>query len=146
MKTKSIFFPAVLLAVAALTGCYSCRICKTDKAVPSVQVIEDITPAESYLLIETNKGNPDFIVLDVRTPEEFEEERLAGAVNIDFYSEDFRSDIESLDRNKTYLVYCKKGMRSRSALDLMAETGFRKAYNMTDGFLGWKEQGFPTVK
>jgi len=108
--------------------------------------IEDITTQEAFTLIQGNQDNPDFVIIDVRTPGEFAGEHIGNATNIDFYSEAFRDMLTNLDKNKTYLVYCKVGGRSGSALDIMAELNFREAYNILGGINQWKTEGLPTVK
>ena len=108
--------------------------------------IEDITPQEAFTLIQNNQNNPDFVIIDVRTPAEFEGEHIENATNIDFYSEAFRDILDTLDKNKTYLIYCKVGGRSGSALDIMAELNFKEVYNILGGMLQWKSEGLPTVK
>jgi len=54
--------------------------------------------------------------------------------------------LNNLDKNKTYLIYCRSGARSGSALDIMAELNFREVYNILGGINQWKAEGFPTVK
>ncbi|GAJ09500.1 unnamed protein product, partial [marine sediment metagenome] len=84
--------------------------------------------------------------IDVRTPGEFTGEHIENATNMDFYSEAFRDKLNNLDKNKTYLIYCKVGGRSGSALDIMAELNFKEAYNLLGGINQWKAEGLPTVK
>ncbi|MBA7661221.1 Thiosulfate sulfurtransferase GlpE [subsurface metagenome] len=108
--------------------------------------IEDITPQEAFTLIQSNQNNPDFVIIDVRTLQEFTEEHIENATNIDFYSEAFLDMLSNLDKNKTYLVYCEVGGRSGSALDIMAELNFKEAYNILGGINQWKAEGLPTVK
>ncbi len=112
----------------------------------TTQIIEDITPQEAYTSIQENQDNPDFVIIDVRTPEEFAEEHIENAINIDFYSETFPDELNIFDKNKIYLIYCRSGRRSASALDIMEELNFREAYNMTGGIIQWQAEGFPTVK
>ena len=108
--------------------------------------IEDITPQEAFTLIQNNQNNPDFVIIDVRTPGEFTGGHIESATNMDFYSEAFRDMLNTLDKNKTYLVYCAVGGRSGSALDIMAELNFKEVYNILGGINLWKAEGFPTVK
>ena len=108
--------------------------------------IEDITPQEAFTLIQNNQDNPDFVILDVRTPEEFAEEHIEDAINLDFRSETFRDELDKLDKSRTYLVHCRSGGRSRNALDIVAELNFREAYNMLGGIIQWKAEGFPTTE
>lgn len=109
------------------------------------QIIEDITPQEAFTLIQDNQNNPDFVIIDVRTPEEFAEEYIENAINMDYYSKTFRDELNNLDKNKTYLVYCRSGKRSGNALDIMKELNFREAYNI-GGIIEWKAAGLPTTK
>ncbi len=110
------------------------------------QIIEDITAQEAFTLIQENLTNPGFVILDVRTPQEFTGGHLGDAVNIDLRAEDFREKVNELDKSKTYLVYCKSGARSRSASDIMEELGFEEGYNMLGGIIQWEAEELPIVK
>lgn len=110
------------------------------------QTIKDVSPKEASTLIENNQNNPVFIIIDVRTPEEFADGHIANADNIDYYSVTFRNDIDKLDKGKTYLIYCRSGNRSGKARDIMAELNFNKVYNMSGGILAWNDEGLPTTK
>ena len=110
------------------------------------QIIENITPQEAFTLIQDNQNNPDFVIIDVRTPEEFAEGHLENAINIDYYSETFRDELNKLDKSKTYLIYCRSGSRSGQTLDIMEELNFREVYNMSGGINQWVAEGLPTVK
>src|SRR4030042_1942402 len=110
------------------------------------QIIADITVQEAFTLIEDNQDNPDFVIIDVRTPGEFAGGHIENATNIDKNSETFRDELNNLDKDKTYLVYCGSGGRSASALAIMEELGFMEAYNMLGGVSQWKAEGLPTTK
>ena len=112
----------------------------------SVPILTTISPKEAADLIQSNRDNPAFVIIDVRTPEEFAGEHIANAVNIDYYAESFKDKISALDKNKTYLVYCLSGSRSRNALKMMAEMGFREVYDISGGIAAWKSEGLPIVK
>ena len=86
------------------------------------------------------------MVLDVRTPEEVAEGHLAGAVNVNFLGENFANEIQTLDKKKTYLLYCKSGNRTRKAADLMQKAGFKHVYMLDGGITAWKDAGKPTEK
>lgn len=81
-------------------------------------------PAEPVAL------DPGTIIIDVRTPAEFAEGHLDGAVNIDVQSADFDAQVSALDPDGSYVVYCRSGNRSRQAIDRMTGLGFT---NMIDG-------------
>ncbi|GAG40313.1 unnamed protein product [marine sediment metagenome] len=135
-------FMVLVLSVSLVIGVALTGGCVRDETA----TIEDITPQEAFTLIQDNQNNPDFVIIDVRTQEEFAGEHIENATNIDFYSETFRDMLNTLDRNKTYLIYCKVGGRSGSALNIMAELNFKKAYNILGGINQWKRKEFPTVK
>lgn len=121
---KKYGFVIVLLAIIVLAaGCSSAALAK------------DITVAQASELIEGNHG---LIILDVRTPEEFQEGHLDGAINIDFKAANFNSEIAKLDTGKPYLVYCRSGKRSAGAMEVMKGAGFREIYNMEGGILAWE--------
>ncbi len=140
MRLKN--FMVLALSASLVIGVTLTGGCVLDETA----VIEDITPQEAFTLIQSNQNNPDFVIIDVRTPGEFAAEHIENAINIDFYSEAFRDMLNNLDKNKTYLIYCKVGGRSGSALDIMAELNFKEAYNILGGINLWKAEGFPTIK
>ena len=106
----------------------------------------EVTPEQAWAMIQQNKNNPRFVILDVRTPKEFFQGHIAKAINIDFYSLSFNQELEKLDPAKTYLVYCLSGGRSRAAQKVMLKMGFKKVYNMTGGILAWSKKGLPVTK
>ena len=106
----------------------------------------NLSPVEARETIGKRAGDPRFVLLDVRTPKEFGEERIAGAVMIDYLSPAFRDEMAKLDREKTYLVYCRTGNRSNGALKVMRELGFRNVLHLAEGITKWKEAGFPTAR
>jgi len=133
----------VLLVVplVLLGGCFN-----QEAANPATQIIEDITLEEAFALIEDNRGNQDFIIIDVRTPEEYAGGHIERAINLDYYSETFADELNQLDKEKTYLIYCRTDHRSGLALDMMAELGFWEVYNLLGGIEQWEEVKLPTVK
>jgi rhodanese-related sulfurtransferase len=105
-----------------------------------------VEPGKARELILENKGNPGFSILDVRTPGEFAEGHLEGAVLVDYRSPRFRQEMAQLDREKTYLVYCRTGNRSAHALETMKDLGFRSIYHLEGGIKRWVEEGLPAVR
>ncbi|WMW64961.1 rhodanese-like domain-containing protein [Nitratidesulfovibrio liaohensis] len=106
----------------------------------------DVTPQEAAAIMEQRRGDDAFMVLDVRTPGEFSEGHLQGARNIDFTSPEFRDRVRSLNRNRTYLVYCRSGNRSTKALEVFRELGFTSVLHMNGGTLAWNAAGLPLEK
>ena len=137
--TRLFVAPLLLLCIFLLTSCAAGQ--KTP-----VANVTDVTAKEAYNLTQQNRPNPDFVILDVRTPQEFGAGHIAGAVNLDFYSPTFRANLGKLDKNKTYLLYCRTGNRSRQALTIMQELKFKIIYHLASGFVGWEAEGLTTVK
>jgi len=109
------------------------KLPKTNKK----QLIKDITPIDASKLIEKYKDDPNFIILDVRTREEFSEDRIANAKNLDFYSRNFEEQLEKMDKEKKYLIYCVSGGRSTKTMEMMKDLGFKEIYNIEGGFTLW---------
>lgn len=86
----------------------------------------------------------DVILVDVRTPEEFTSGHIEGAVNLNFNEKNtFEASLGKLDKNKTYLVYCRSGNRSGQAVALMQTKGFTSLTNLSGGIQSWQSAGFP---
>ncbi|MFC1541238.1 rhodanese-like domain-containing protein [Candidatus Latescibacterota bacterium] len=105
----------------------------------------DLNTEESYDIIQKNKGNRDFVILDVRTPEEYNTVHIEYAINKNYNSSEFKEMLATLDTDKTYIVYCRSGGRSSNALKVMKEMGFKNVYHMLGGITGWLNAKYPTV-
>ncbi len=92
------------------------------KKINEEMVTENLNPGQARDLIIENRGNPDFILLDVCTKGEFGQRHLEDAVNMSFLSPSFKSEIYQMDKNKTYLVYCTVGGRSMMAMRTMKKS------------------------
>ncbi len=96
--------------------------------------------------IKQAKADTTAIILDVRTPEEYKEEHLAGAQQLDFLNNEvFDAGIKLLDKSHTYYVYCRSGKRSHHVCMKMQKQGL-KVFDMEGGILNWKKLGMPTTK
>lgn len=85
-------------------------------------------------------------LVDVRTPEEFAENHLSGALNIDWRGEGFSEKAQNLlDKARPVMVYCRSGRRSAEAAATLDGIGF-KAYNMKGGIMAWVEAKKPMTK
>ena len=113
----------------AMSFSTSCVDTKTDDAV-----VKLITAEEMQSILELE----DVQLIDVRTPEEFEEIRIANARNIDYLSPTFDEDITKLDKNKPIILYCKSGRRSASCAEKLKNAGFKKIYDLEGGISKWK--------
>jgi len=130
--------PALAIGAMLIGGCVG-------KKVPA-QIIKNITPQEASALIQQNQDNPDFIIIDIRTPEAFAQEHIENAINLDYGSQGFQDELDKLDRDKVYLIYCQNGAQSQSALDMMAELNFKEVYTISGGLDQWKAVGLPTIQ
>jgi rhodanese-related sulfurtransferase len=98
----------VALAVIAIAGC----------GASSTATVQKAGAAEAVGMLDSR------VVIDVRTPAEYAAGHVAGAINIDVESGDFASKISALDKEASYLLYCRSGRRSAIAADEMAKAGF----------------------
>jgi len=84
------------------------------------------------------------VLLDVRTKEEVAQARLADTVvNIDFYAPGFQNEIAALDRDQTYVLYCRSGQRTSHVARLMTDLEFTDVRELTGGLIGWVDAGKP---
>ena len=89
---------------------------------------------------------PNGVVLDVRTPEEYAAGHLKAARNLNFYDDDFQAKLNALPKESTYFVYCKSGGRSGRTYAMMKEAGFQKVYDLQGGITQWQAEGLPVAK
>jgi rhodanese-related sulfurtransferase len=137
---------AVLMAALVLSGG-----CALPTPIPTTQTsatpaVKNISSQEVVDFISKNQSNPNFMIIDVRTAEEFAAGHIANAINIDVQLADFESNVGKLDRNKRYLVYCRTGIRSATATQAMARFGFKDIYNLSGGISQLIQDGYPIVK
>lgn len=144
--------PLALLATAVLALAMGASGCSSDTA-DGVSVTAGPT-ASSAPAAGATLDAPDFasalkasdtIILDVRTPAEYAEGHLPGAVNINVESPDFAGQISSLDPSLPYAVYCRSGNRSQVAVDVMAQNGFANIYHLGGGIGAWQQAGGEVV-
>ncbi len=84
-------------------------------------------------------------IIDVRTSGEFHAGHLPDAMLIDFYAKNFVERIKALDKDTTYLLYCRTGNRSGQTLKLMRNLGFKATYNMKGGMNKWAPANYPVI-
>ena len=97
-----------------------------------LEVVNVSTPQFNELM----KKHPEMMVLDIRTPGEFNQRHIKGAVNIDFYSPEFVTRLNSLDKNEPILMHCRSGNRSAQSLVVFQKLGFKKIYHLNYGIVG----------
>lgn len=104
------------------------------------------TSAQESKLLEPNElievlSSKDAHFIDVRTPQEFSAGHIENAVNIDFKSSNFETEIEKLDSKKPIIIYCRSGRRSAASTNTLSKAGFTEIYDLKGGVLNWKKQG-----
>lgn len=103
--------------------------------------IELVSPERAADVIGEDPAG--LVVLDIRTPEEFAEVRIADAINVDFYAPDFADQLDVLDKSDPYVMYCRTGNRSSEAIETMKELGFDEVYEIDGGIVNWYDSGYP---
>ena len=101
----------------------------------------DVNSAQEYVAQHENA-----VILDVRTPAEYDMSHITGAMNVNVQNDDFATMVAGLDKDKTYLVHCTRNPadgRSARALETLQELGFRNLYNLEGGYIAWKKQSYP---
>ena len=98
-----------------------------------------LTPLQFSRAIASKEAN----IIDVRTPNEYAYGHIANAQNIDFYDNRFRDNLNTLDKNKEYYIYCRSGHRSENSIITMRELGFTHVYDLRGGLVDWQNEGRP---
>jgi rhodanese-related sulfurtransferase len=140
MKSPLILF---LAALALCAGSLRAEDSKPAPAAATAAVEKNVTPDEAEKLL---KKNPNIVILDVRTADEFKGGHIPGAKNLDIMSPDFATQLAALDKNKTYLVHCAAGSRSARACKAMDAQKFTSIYHLNEGFRAWVNAGKPVEK
>jgi rhodanese-related sulfurtransferase len=137
------------LALAAVASLTVVTGCSGSGVSPSAAPVAASAPAAGAELdaaaFASAMKRPGTQVIDVRTPAEFAEGHLPGAVNLDVSAPDFAARVASLDKNAPYAVYCRSGNRSASALQVMLGQGFTGAYHLGGGIGAWQSAGGEVV-
>lgn len=136
-----------LYSLSLLVLLVACNAQSESKAPQGTQ--EAVTTTEAapkgiqYVDVPTFKakiGGENTVLLDVRRPEEVAAGKIEGAMEINVLADDFQQKIEALDKDKTYLVYCKSGIRSTRACKAMEKAGFEDLYSLDGGFRAWSAE------
>ena len=128
---------AVALAVAAIASVGLLAGCSS-----SNEATKKVDPVEFSEVI----AQPGVIILDVRTPEEFNAGHIANAININVADSNFSTEVSKLDKNATVAVYCRSANRSAVATKEMADIGFTDMYDMQGGIIDWEAAGGQVVQ
>ena len=124
-----------IILLASLLVVTSCK----SKLTPNVDTAIPMEINSKQLTDMIDKGQK-MVLLDVRTSEEIADGKISGAIEIDFYEDNFEANIDKLDKGKHYIVYCRSGVRSTKSVALMKEKGFSKCTNLEGGYNAWSSQ------
>ncbi|WP_298363348.1 rhodanese-like domain-containing protein [uncultured Lutibacter sp.] len=127
-----IFFIAVIS--------FGCKNPKPSKTVTQSGIINVVTPIEFKDKIQNNT------LIDIRTPREFEQGHIAGAININLYDKSFLEQIAKYDVSKPIFIYCRSGSRTSSASKKIANLGFTQIYDLQGGISNWYRNKLTIVK
>jgi rhodanese-related sulfurtransferase len=143
-------FIAVIVLVGLGAGVYfvSSTVAVDTVSTPQ-EILSESISSTSVVLLETVSVKEfatyiegyDVTRIDVRTSEEFVVGHIENSFNIDFYAEDFTEQLEVLDHNASYAIYCHSGNRSGQTLAIMREQGFTDVVNLDGGIVAWTSVG-----
>ncbi|MCU0338250.1 MAG: rhodanese-like domain-containing protein [Spirosomaceae bacterium] len=102
---------------------------------------QHLVPQEFIAKLKATKNAQ---LLDVRTPEEWNQGKIASSTCINYNSADFAQQVQKLDKNKPVFVYCAVGGRSTKATKILEQAGFKQIFNLTGG--GYKDLATAQVK
>ncbi len=115
-----------------------------EESVAEIMQIETAHLLLNPALFKTKLNNEEnFTLLDIRTPAELAENgTIEGAKNVDFYAEDFKANMDAMDREVPVMLFCRSGGRSGKAASLLKEMGFKQVYDLNGGYNAWLEAGY----
>jgi phage shock protein E len=137
---------AVAATFALVTGAAGCSETAQDAlsvtAGPTANVAPEVGSSLSPAEFAAAAQRPDTVVLDVRTPEEYAEGHLEGAVLVDLQDTGrFAAEVAELDPGRSYAVYCRSGNRSAVAMGYLAQVGFSSYFDLGGGIGAWVDAG-----
>ncbi len=135
LRLSGVILFAVMLTMASVQA--------EEEQATAVDKIE-VAAAKEYVARHDNA-----IIIDVRTPAEYDMSHITGAMNVNVQDDDFESMVAGLDKDKTYLVHCTKnpvGGRSSRALETLQHMGFKNLYSLEGGYIAWKEAALPLTE
>ncbi|UII31120.1 rhodanese-like domain-containing protein [Fulvivirga ulvae] len=135
---QKVFFPALLVMMIASCGQHNEESEESSEKMPQSVTLVNIVEFHDLLKQE------DLQLVDVRTPKEYDLDRIPGAVNIDYWSDEFTSQASELNKDQPVAVYCAAGRRSAKAASKLKEMGFRQIYDLDGGMRAWHTGPAPT--
>ena len=145
-------FVLMLICTVVFTCCTSpetntgSKMAAVSETAIQSTIITNVSAQEAYTLIQEKSDNPNFRILDVRTPDEYNTGHVEGAINVDYNSDTFKDILATLDRSGEYLVYCRDGERSSGAIEIMEDLEFTMVYHIKGGIIEWSAEGLPFAR
>ncbi len=139
MKEKSSFSGLLILA-----SLFAASLLQANDDVQDSVTAIDVNAAKEFVA-----RNENAVIMDVRTPIEYEISHITGSVNVNVQDESFENMVIALDPNKTYIVHCTKNPgdgRSSRALDTLKGLGFKHLYSLEGGYVAWKDAELPLTE
>jgi rhodanese-related sulfurtransferase len=100
----------------------------------------------SVTAIEFKDKLKDYLLVDIRTPGEFAQGRIEGAININYYQRGFIEQFSEFDTTKPIFIYCRSGSRTSSAVKKLSNAGFKQVYELNGGIINWYRNKLKIVK
>ena len=105
---------------------------------------EQLNPSEINFISDSDlieMQEIEYILLDVRTPDEFSSGFIKKAKNLDFYSETFQNDLLSIDKSLPVVLYCRTNNRSTKTANILKQNGFKEISVLEGGITEWVKRG-----
>lgn len=114
-------------------------------SITSVVAGETPQISQQAFLSALKAADNNIVLLDVRTPEEYNEGHIAGAIN--FSHNTIQENLIELSqyKNNTVVVYCRSGRRAAAAEEILSSNGFTDLHHLTGDMNGWLESELPVV-
>lgn len=117
------------IAILSLILVFSCELLSS----PETNIISE----SDFIELKDS----EYILIDVRTQDEFDSGHINSAINLDFYSNTFKNDILSLPKNETIVLYCRTNNRSSKTATILQENGYRDILVIKGGITEWVKNG-----
>ena len=122
----------VLLFISLIAlSCNSQQKAKQEEKLDGISVISP----QDFLEKSTNQ-----LIVDVRTPKEFNEGHIENAVLIDFFEDNFLDQFANYSKEEPIYIYCRSGGRSGKASKKLSKLGFKNVYDLQGGYLNWTKE------
>lgn len=118
----------------------NCNNNQKEKSNKQLGEIKQVTP------IEFKEQSKNQTIVDIRTPQEFAQGHIEGAININYFDKSFLEQVSKFDKNKSIYIYCRSGNRTSSASKKMQDLGFEEIIDLQGGIMNWSNNKLEIVK